>query len=153
MDDDEMMSFAEARAMMLSMPASDNLAIGAFQNLLRGNCTEEEAKIWMAAHIWDFPEDMRDDFVKAFATDALYQAGKKAQQTSRPQQNTAALNPQAKSSTRETIDRLMGKLNETLYEILEHTKSEKLARDMSAFALKMTLEKWTAEHPGTTLRR
>lgn len=81
------MSFAEFRAMFLGLPAGDDLAIGAFQNLLRTGCSEREAKTWMAAHIWDFPADLRDGLVMAFATEALHNSGKNAQVAEKPSVN------------------------------------------------------------------
>jgi hypothetical protein len=78
MPHDENWDFDDFCQMMLSMPPSDDLAIGALQNKIRSGEGEAEVVSWIAAHIWDFPDGLRQRLVMTFATRSLAEAGEKA---------------------------------------------------------------------------
>jgi hypothetical protein len=66
------MSFAEFTKLCLTIPPDTRGVIGEFARFLRSGCTEVEAKRWLAAHIWDFPEDMRKQITMSLAADAMH---------------------------------------------------------------------------------
>jgi hypothetical protein len=78
------MLFEEFREWFVSVPPTEQ-AVRDFQQLLRLGISEEDAKIWLAAHIWDFEnDDFRDALTKSLLTEAVHQAGKQAQANRTP---------------------------------------------------------------------
>lgn len=73
-NDPDHMNFTEFKEFVLAMGALTGGVIGEFEKFLRSGCSEAEAKRWLAAHIWDFDQPLRDQIVMAFATDALHHA-------------------------------------------------------------------------------
>ena len=68
----EEMSFQEFTQLFLLLPPDTRGVMGEFAQFLRAGCSELEAKRWLAAHLWDFPQEMREQLVMALAADALH---------------------------------------------------------------------------------
>lgn len=74
------MSFEEFKAMLLSFPPSSLPIIGEFQRYVRSGCSESEAKRWLALHLWEFPTEMQDDIIMAFAADRIHRKAERAEE-------------------------------------------------------------------------
>ena len=62
-NEEEEMSFEDCRQFTLMLGEFDDdapLVYGAFQNFLRGGCTEEQAAYWLHKHRDEFPVHMRE---------------------------------------------------------------------------------------------
>lgn len=75
------MSFEEFKKLFRDMSAAFGTTgmLREFEEVLRSGCSEAEAKRWIAARIWDFPEPLRNQLVLAFATEALRQSAEQAE--------------------------------------------------------------------------
>jgi hypothetical protein len=79
--------FNEFRELILSIPPFSSVVPAEFTRLLRSGCSEAEAKRWLALHIWDFPQPLRDEIVMTFLADAVQRAA----ESPRPQLTEAEI--------------------------------------------------------------
>ena len=75
------MSFEEFKQAFRDMCAAFGTTgiLREIDELLRSGCSEADAKRWIAARIWDFPEPLRNQLVMAFATEALRESAEQAE--------------------------------------------------------------------------
>ena len=68
------MTFEEFKELVGTLPPEFTGLAKEFREFLATGCSEAQAKRWLAAHIWDFPDDVRNAIVMAFMADALYKS-------------------------------------------------------------------------------